>query len=120
MWRKQPNERLFSVFTQGKDGHGQSCLKWYNRTFVKQAAIARDFHSYRHTVSSALDRQRVSERVINALLGHAPGKSMSLRVYGHELRLANLRDAINKLPMNPGRKRSSAVDAGGTRYEIAV
>jgi len=101
---KMPSERLFSDFTCGRDGYGQSASKWYNRTFRKEHAIEKDFHSFRHTTQVALDGTGVSERVINAILGHAAGKSMSLTVYEHGLPLSVLQDAINKLPINPGRR----------------
>jgi len=102
--RRAGQERLFSEFTPGRDGYGQSCSKWYNRTFKAAHAISKDFHSYRHTLQSAYEVAGVPERVINAILGHGAGKSMSMTTYEHGLPLPNLRDAINKLPTNPGRK----------------
>ena len=102
--RKQGHGRLFVEFTRGRDGYGQSASKWYNRTFKEEHGIPKDFHSYRHTMQSALDAAGVSERVINAILGHSAGKSMSMTTYEHGLPLSNLRYAINKLPINPGRK----------------
>jgi len=102
--RKRSETRLFPVLTHGRDGYGQSASKWYNRTFRKQAGIARDFHSYRHTVMAALDAAGVLERVINAIVGHSAGKSMSMTQYEHGLPLANLQQAVNMVPINPGRK----------------
>ena len=102
---KPPTGHLFaSVFTHGRDGYGQSASKWYNRTFRKQHGINRDFHSFRHTVMAALDAAGVHERIINAIVGHAAGKSMSLTVYEHGLPLAVLHEAISRIPPNPGRK----------------
>jgi len=101
---KPPTGHLFeAVFTHGRDGYGQSASKWYNRTFRKHQGINRDFHSFRHTMQAALDAAGVPKRVINAILGHAAGKSMSMTVYEHGLPIAVLRDAIGKVPANPGR-----------------
>jgi len=46
----------------------------------------------------------VSETLAAELAGHAKGETQSYSRYAKPGHLANLRDAVNKLPVNPGRK----------------
>jgi len=55
-----------------------------------------DFHSFRHTVRTALSHAEVPEPTIDRLLGHESGGSVGARVYTH-VNIRALRDAIERL-----------------------
>jgi integrase len=56
----------------------------------------KNFHSFRHTMNSSLQRAGVSQEIREALCGHA-ASGINVRVYGGGLSLTHLRDAIQKL-----------------------
>jgi len=54
------------------------------------------FHSFRHTMNTALQRENVEQHVREVLCGHQP-TAVNTRVYGEQPRMEVLKQAINKL-----------------------
>lgn len=59
-----------------------------------------DFHSFRTTVATQLQRAKVSEYDVACILGHKFGKSESFKRYSDPTELAILRDKINLIKYN--------------------
>ena len=88
--------RVFPMWKAGRDGYGQAASRWFQR-HRKLNGLPNDFHSLRHTVSTALREASVPEDVVAELLGHSFGKSMSFGRYAKQSSLPKLRDAVEQL-----------------------
>jgi integrase len=103
--RKQGETRLFPLFGVTKyDGKGGSASKWYSQTFRQRASLTRTNHELRNTVITALREADVSETIVAELVGHEWGSTTAFGTYARQSSVAKLQDAINKLPINPGRR----------------
>ena len=101
--KEKSHERLFPYWScHPKNGVQHYSGRWYAK-WRKTVGIEKDFHALRHTVETALRDARVPESEAAELCGHAKGDSQSYSRYAKPGHLANLRDTINKLPINPGR-----------------
>ena len=68
---------------EGKPSHGFSA--WFNskpRKAVEGVALP-DFHSFRHTVRTKMNKERIAEKVQDAITGHEDGGSTGRKVYTH-------------------------------------
>jgi integrase len=86
-----------------KNGYQQRSGAWY-RQWRRKLGIPKDFHGLRHTWETALRDAGVSETLAAELAGHAKGETQSFSRYAKTGHLENLREAIDKLPVNPGRR----------------
>ena len=86
------------------DGKGGPAGEWFRRKFRTAIGLTRQFHELRNTAITGLREAGVQETIINELVGHEFGDSTSFSTYAGASSLAKLKDAINKLPINPGRK----------------
>ncbi len=101
--RKAGYNRLFPElkFAPGK-GYADGSGSWFNEKFLgKTLGMARDgrktFHSFRHTVATALDRLETPDKVVNQLLGHERGIGQSAIRYRKDRGAAELKPYIDKL-----------------------
>jgi integrase len=96
--------RLFPMWPHHvKNGYQQYSGRWYREWRRSIGIHDKDFHSWRHTFETGLRDQRVNESEAQELAGHKPGDSMSFGRYAKPGHLANLKESIDKLPINPGR-----------------
>ena len=101
--RREGKARLFECWKwHNKNGYWQYAGKWF-RGWRRKLRIEKDFHSLRHTFETGIRDTGVSETLAAELVGHAKGETQSFSRYAKPGHLANLREAINKLPVNPGR-----------------
>jgi integrase len=97
--------RLFPMFSgNAMDGYADSSGQWFRKTFRKKIGLKRGFHELRNTAITALNEAGVLESHVNAIVGHGLGRSTSLGTYAGALSMPTLKAAIDKLPINPGRK----------------
>jgi integrase len=68
--RAEGAPRLFPELSKGRDGYGQTASKWFSRLRL-QVGVEGVFHSFRHTVATALKEADVPEHAIAQVLGHA-------------------------------------------------
>lgn len=95
--------RLFPELVADEMGKvGPRASEWfteYRRLKGVGAATGKSrkvFHSFRHTMNSALQRAGVTQELRESLCGHAP-QGINARVYGDQLGLAALQSAIETL-----------------------
>ena len=96
------SDRLFNekqnIHTKGFDEFSKRFakrLKTLNITANENQRL--DFHSFRHTVRTALVEQNVPEIVIDSIMGHSPKGSTGLQVYTHSNLIQQKVNAIGKL-----------------------
>ncbi|MDT7834786.1 DUF6538 domain-containing protein [Aquabacterium sp. OR-4] len=71
------HQRLFPELIHHPDkGYGKAASSWFNERFLgKRLKLPRDgrkvFHSFRHTVNTALERAGVPDKAFKQLLGHS-------------------------------------------------
>jgi integrase len=101
---QQQSGKLFPEMESTRDGYGQAVSKWYGLYRRKCGLLEtrnRDFHSYRHTVSTSLFRLDVKTELISEILGHvtvnSQNKSTTQEVYIKESEVQALAEAIGKL-----------------------
>jgi integrase len=101
---QQQSGKLFPELENSRDGYGQAVSKWYGLYRRKCGLLEtrnRDFHSYRHTVSTNLFRLDVKTELISEILGHvtvnSQNKSTTQEVYIKESEVQALAEAIGKL-----------------------
>jgi integrase len=77
------HSHLFPGLTWGLNGPGDTVSDWFGRYLDRIGLSDRtlSFHSFRHTVSTQLDRSEVLENRIAELTGHNRGSSVLRRVY---------------------------------------
>jgi len=75
---------------------------WYGR--ISRRLGVPTLKAARHTFQTAMRDAGVPETINAELVGHTPGTTMGYSRYAKPGHLANLQEAINKLPANPGRK----------------
>jgi hypothetical protein len=98
------NRTLCNVFPDRRDGHGQDVTKWYNR-YRRKCGLNdlrnKDFHSFRHTFSTALFRVDVNPTIIAELDGHVAGggkrRTTTEEVYIKSSEVVVLKEAVEKL-----------------------
>jgi integrase len=96
--------KLFPDLHDRRDGHGQDVSKWYNR-YRRKCGICdvrnKDFHSFRHTFSTALFRAGVNPTIIAELDGHVAGggkrRTTTEEVYIKSSEVMVLKEAVEKL-----------------------
>ena len=96
--------KLFPELDYTRDGYGQAVSKWYNR-YRRKCGLDdirnKDFHSFRHTLSTALYRAGVESMLISEIDGHVNGggkrRTTTEEVYIKPSEVATLRDVIEKL-----------------------
>ncbi|MCQ0990072.1 site-specific integrase [Jiella marina] len=73
--RQDGHTKLFDEFTYcPKNGWGRTLGRWFNDRFLVELQIKRPglvFHSFRHTVITALAQADVADPIIKAIVGHA-------------------------------------------------
>lgn len=85
--RRMQRTKLFPELRWDKfKGYGKHAGKWFNEYFLgKQLGFDRNgmktFHSFRHGMLTALQRQGNDERTIKQLAGHERGSSITARRY---------------------------------------
>lgn len=70
-------------------GYGKAAGRWFNEHFLgKQLKFERNgmktYHSFRHTVITALNNNAAPEHIISSIAGHERGETMSLKHYGKD------------------------------------
>jgi integrase len=76
---------LWPAMRFARDSNSDHFSSWFRR-FQRQAIPNMplpDFHSFRHTVRSKMNKARISARVQDAITGHAPTGSFGSVVYTH-------------------------------------
>ena len=96
--RQTGETRLFPDWHPAKSGKFADTLpRWFNRTYLpglKIYAAEKTFHSFRHTLKTALARAGVSRTVSDAITGHADGTAGG--GYIHDVSLEAMAAALNK------------------------
>jgi integrase len=98
------SSKLFVDLHDRRDGHGQDVSKWYNR-YRRKCGICdvrnKDFHSFRHTFSTALFRAGVNPTIIAELDGHVAGggkrRTTTEEVYIKPSEVMVLKEAVEML-----------------------
>jgi integrase len=94
-------ERLFPELKKGRDGYSSSVTKWFARyrdkLGMKNVKPKKDFHSFRHTLSTRLKRLNVTESVAGAIVGHTTGDGITYSLYGKDYDIMQLVEALEKL-----------------------
>jgi len=101
--QSQPG-KLFPELSKGRDGYGQTVSKWYAR-YRRSCGLTetrnKDFHSYRHTLSTMLHRAGVNSDLISEIDGHVTGNgkrsTTTQEVYIKDSEIKTLAEAIEKL-----------------------
>ncbi len=91
--------RLWPALPLLKGKPGNYFSSWFNTTQREAPEGARklpDFHSFRHTVRSKLASAKVSEPMMNVLVGHEIGGSEGARTYTHRTP-ADLQEAVEAI-----------------------
>jgi integrase len=100
--RGNKDRRLWPTLTYAdKSKWLRKCSQYFNNTLrpkIGAEDIENGMHDLRSSVSRALQRQKVEQRVIDEITGHMP-KEISPVSYGYQgrLELSDLLDALNKL-----------------------
>jgi integrase len=96
--REAGEARLFPDWHPAKSGKFADTLpRWFNRTYLpglKITAAEKTFHSFRHTLKTALARAGVSRAISDAITGHADGTAGG--GYIHDVSLEAMAEALNK------------------------
>ena len=125
-------DRLFPELSLNASGKvGPRASEWfteYRRGVLVGAVVGRSrkaFHSFRHTMNSALQGAGVPQEVRERLCGHT-SQAVNLRVYGGGLAVRQLADAIGMLNYGieipayvPSEKHKRARQKAGRRGAIA-
>jgi len=97
--RQAGEERLFPDWQPAASGkYADTLPRWFNRTYlpgVKITAPQKTFHSFRHTLKTALARAGVSRAVSDAITGHADGTAGG--GYIHDVSLEAMAEALNRV-----------------------
>ncbi len=101
--KRQPS-KLFPELDNGRDGYGQAVSKWYNR-YRRKCGLNeirnKDFHSFRHTLSTELYRVGVAPMLISEIDGHCTRngtrRSTTEEVYIKPSEVVTIKDALEKL-----------------------
>jgi len=96
--------KLFPELDNGRDGYGQAVSKWYNR-YRRKCGLDdirnKDFHSFRHTLSTVLYRVGVAPMLISEIDGHCTRngtrRSTTEEVYIKPSEVVTIKDALEKL-----------------------
>jgi integrase len=103
--RDQGKTRLFEMWSDHpKNGYWQYGGKWYKSFRKQRLGISKDFYSLRLTFDTGLRDAGGQESATKELLGQRPADNQSHACYAKRALLVHLKDAIDKLPVNPGRK----------------
>jgi len=98
--KTQGKERLLHELTfHHKNGYGRNLGRWFNEVFLPKLDIKTGrlvFHSFRHTVSTNLQRAGVEDSLIKRLIGHAQGDMLN-KVYAKGQSMKQLQEAIERL-----------------------
>lgn len=101
--REAGHKRLFPELKHapGK-GYADGSGSWFNEKLLgKTLGIPRNgrktFHSFRHTVATALDRIDAPQKICNQLLGHERGEGQGANRYRKDRSAAELKPYIDKL-----------------------
>jgi len=98
--RKRGEKRLFPELKLTEQGYSGNFSKWFGRR--KEAFISQDrrqkvtFHSFRHTFADYLRAVRARSYEIDRLSGRK-SNSMSHDRYGSDLKIASLKEALEKI-----------------------
>lgn len=103
-YSKGQSGKLFPELDNGRDGYGQAVSKWYNR-YRRKCGLDdirnKDFHSFRHTLSTELYRVGVAPMLISEIDGHCTRngtrRSTTEEVYIKPSEVVTIRDALEKL-----------------------
>ena len=101
--KNQPG-KLFPELVNRRDGYGHQVSRWYN-LYRRKCGLHdlrnKDFHSFRHTLSTELYRAGVSPLLIAEIDGHVTGdgkrRTTTEEVYIKPSEVATLQDALEKL-----------------------
>jgi integrase len=95
--------KLFPELRKRRDGYGQEVSRWYNQ-YRRECGLTEirngDFHCYRHTMSTALDKAGVRSKTISQIIGHSTGgpkQTTTERVYIKKDEIEIRAAAIEKL-----------------------
>ncbi len=118
--RDAGHARLFPHLSEGKNGFKKNMCRMFGIHLDAPGVDVKDplkvFHSFRHTVVTALTNEGVNDGLKKALVGHEAGTRESAHddyIHLKFLTLENLRDAVNKLAYE-------GVGFEGLRVEPAV
>lgn len=99
--RDAGDAKLFPRFEYcQKNGWGRSLGRWFNDQFLVKLGIKTkglSFHSFRHTVVSALLQADVDLKVVQTLVGHERQGVTHQHYFGSGYKITQLRDGLEKL-----------------------
>ncbi|MCC3303380.1 site-specific integrase [Sneathiella sp. HT1-7] len=97
----EPERSIFPALRPGgaDTKYGFAFSKWFSRYRQEIGVFERgvDYHSFRHGFITQLLNKGVSKEIVEALVGHDSGESMTTSVYHKGFSLENLAEAIAKL-----------------------
>ena len=100
--RKKSSDRLFPEELRAVNGKFSNFSKRFSTYRNKKGVITPDnkrldFHSFRHTVRTALVDASVNETLIDDIIGHSSKESIGKKIYTHTQQLPQKKKAIEKL-----------------------
>jgi integrase len=102
--RQSGYSKLFPNFTYCvKNGWGRQLGRWFNDTLLPNLNMKSRtlvFHSLRHTMVTKLYRSEVQDEIVKAIVGHAPQGVTQQSYFKKGYRIAQLRDAIERISFN--------------------
>lgn len=98
--KKTGNTRLFPELKKQRDGYSQAASKWFGR-LRKELGLynltpKKDFHSFRHTLTTELKNKSIPEPEVAAITGHSSG-SITFTRYGKDYDIGKLQSVISHL-----------------------
>ncbi len=91
--------RLFTELPHRQDGYSHLWGQWFSR----HRPLAKDFHSLRHTVATALKEHGVPLQYAAAILGHTNG-AISYDRYGGGVSISKLKEVIEEALLTSSKK----------------
>lgn len=103
MLNKQGKTRLFEELKHTKDGYGKAVSNWFSRIRKSLNMVnlkpKLDFHSFRGTVATALQRNDIPEYRVSAILGHEADTESFAR-YGDGFAMSTVKSDIDSIKFN--------------------
>lgn len=90
------NDKTGDLFTYDSKEFSKFYRLKFNRKYITQDS-KKVFHSFRHTFANALIQSNIKGEHIASLLGHSQDLSMTFSVYGQQINIKLLKQAIDKI-----------------------
>jgi integrase len=93
---------LFPGLPWNEGGPGRTVSKWFNGIVLRKVCQITDrrksLHSFRHTLTTLMERNKIPESIMCAINGHTPGDSVDKRSYVADGTVLEMRRVLDTLP----------------------